>query len=245
MKKKVVLITFVICTIIGIGLACQMKISDGERLYVSPKTIEDYKTTINSEKEEIKKLQDLIGQTKIKLENYEKVTQSDGQSEEEIKKSLTDEVEKYQIASGKKMVKGPGVEVIVDDGTRQLFDGEDINNILVHDSDIIMIINELNRCGAEAVSVNGQRITANTAISCSGYTVRINGDVYARPFRIMAIGDGKRMAAALVDPDGYGTSLKNWGVQFEVRLKDDLTIDAVSKDYVYKYMNKLQKEETN
>lgn len=245
MKKKMVLITFVICTLIGIGLACQMKVSDGERLYVSPKTIEDYKTTINSEREEIKKLQDLIGETKIKLENYEKATQPDGQSEEKIKQSLADEVEKYQISSGKKAVKGSGVEVVIDDGTRELYDGESINNLLVHDSDIIMLINELNRCGAEAVSVNGQRITANTAISCSGYTVRINGDVYARPFRITAIGDGKRMAAALVDPDGYGTSLKNWGVQFEVRLKDDLTIDAVSKDYVYKYMNKLQKEETN
>lgn len=245
MKKKRILITFLICIIIGVGLACQMKISDGERLYVSPKTIEDYKTTINSEREEIKKLTDLISETKGKLENYEKANQSDGQSEEEIKQSLTDEVEKYQIASGKEKVRGAGVQVIIDDGTRALFDGEDINNLLVHDMDIIMIINELNRCGAEAVSVNGQRITANTAISCSGYTVRINGDVYARPFRINAVGDGKRMAAALVDPDGYGTSLKNWGVQFEVRLKDDITIDAVSKDYVYKYMSKLQKEETN
>lgn len=245
MKKRMVLITFVICILIGIGLACQMKVSDGQRLYVSPKTIEDYKTTINSEKEEIKKLQDLIGETKLKLENYEKVTPSDGQSEAKIKQSLADEVEKYQIASGKKKVKGSGVEVVIDDGTRELSYGENINNLLVHDLDIIMIINELNRCGAEAVSVNGQRITANTAISCSGYTVRINGEVYARPFKIKAIGDGKRMAAALVDPDGYGTSLKNWGVQFEVRLKDDLTIDAVSKDYVYKYMNKLQKEETN
>lgn len=245
MKKRMVLITFVICILIGIGLACQMKVSDGQRLYVSPKTIEDYKTTINSEKEEIKKLQDLIGETKLKLENYEKVTPSDVQSEAEIKQSLADEVEKYQIASGKKKVKGSGVEVVIDDGTRELYAGENINNLLVHDMDIIMLINELNRCGAEAVSVNGQRITANTAISCSGYTVRINGDVYARPFRITAIGDGKRMVASLVDPDGYGTSLKNWGVQFEVRLKDDLTIDAVSKDYVYKYMNKLQKEEKN
>ncbi len=53
------------------------------------------------------------------------------------------------------------------------------------------------------------------------------------------------MAAALVDPDGYGTSLKNWGVQFEVRLKDDITIDAVSKNYIYRYMNKLQGEVKN
>lgn len=245
MNKRMILITFVVCTIIGLGLACQMKISDGDRLYVSPKTIKDYSTTINSEKEEIKKYQNMIEDAKAKLQNYEKADHSDGQSDKEFQQSLTADLEKYKVSSGKEAVRGAGVEVVIDDGTRELYDGEDINNLLVHDSDIIMIVNELNRCGAEAVSVNGQRITANTAISCSGYTVRINGEVYARPFKIKAIGDGKRMAAALVDPDGYGTSLKNWGVQFEVRLKDDITIDAVSKNYVYKYMNKLQKEGTN
>ncbi len=230
---------------IGIGLACQMKISDGQRLYVSPKTIEDYKITINSEREEIKKLQAMVEETEEKLTNYQMAEQPGEQSQEAFEQSLSDEVEKYKIASGKVQVKGAGVEVIVDDGTRELYLGEDVNNLLVHDMDIVMIINELNRCGAEAVSVNGQRITANTAISCSGYTVRINGEVYARPFKIRAIGDGKRMAAALVDPDGYGTSLKNWGVQFEVRLKDDITIDAVSKNYIYRYMNKLQGEVKN
>jgi len=222
-----------------------MKISDGQRLYVSPKTIEDYKITINSEREEIKKLQAMVEETEEKLTNYQMAEQPGEQSQEAFEQSLSDEVEKYKIASGKVQVKGAGVEVIVDDGTRELYLGEDVNNLLVHDMDIVMIINELNRCGAEAVSVNGQRITANTAISCSGYTVRINGEVYARPFKIRAIGDGKRMAAALVDPDGYGTSLKNWGVQFEVRLKDDITIDAVSKNYIYRYMNKLQGEVKN
>lgn len=221
-----------------------MKISGGQRLYVSPKTIEDYKITINSEKEEIKKIQDIIDETKVKLNNYKEINQSDDQSEE-FEQSLINEVKKYKIASGKETVIGSGVEVIIDDGTRELYYGEDVNNLLVHDMDIVMIINELNRCGAEAISVNGQRITANTAISCSGYTVRINGDVYARPFKIKAIGDGKRMVATLVDPDGQGTALKNWGVQVEVRLNDDITIDAVSKNYVYKYMNKFQGEVIN
>ncbi|WP_312094794.1 DUF881 domain-containing protein [Aminipila sp.] len=245
MRKRMIWAAFIVCTIIGIGLACQMKISDGQRLYVSPKTIEDYKITINSEREEIKKLQAMVEETEEKLTNYQMAEQPGEQSQEAFEQSLSDEVEKYKIASGKVQVKGAGVEVIVDDGTRELYLGEDVNNLLVHDMDIVMIINELNRCGAEAVSVNGQRITANTAISCSGYTVRINGEVYARPFKIRAIGDGKRMAAALVDPDGYGTSLKNWGVQFEVRLKDDITIDAVSKNYIYRYMNKLQGEVKN
>ncbi|MFV0518511.1 MAG: DUF881 domain-containing protein [Aminipila sp.] len=242
MEKKIILVTFVICIAIGIGLACQMKISDGQRLYVSPKTIDDYKTTINSEKDEIQKLKGIIEETKAKLNSYESGDKTQWQADKEIEKNLIAEVVKYKMASGQSKIKGSGVEIIIDDGTRELYAGEDINNLLVHDLDILNVINELNRSGAEAISVNGQRITANTAISCSGYTVRINGEVYARPFRIKAIGDGKRMAASLIGPDGYGTSLKNWGVQFEVRLKDDLIIDALSKEYTYRYMNKLQGE---
>lgn len=245
MNKKRIVAAFIMCFVVGMGIACQTKVSDGQRLYVSSKTIDDYKTTIASEKAETEKIQVLIGEAQAKLEGYEAMGTEEQGADDIFRTDLESEVEKYKIASGKETVYGSGVEVLVDDGTRDLFYGEDINNLLVHDLDIIMIINELNRCGAEAVSVNGQRVTPNTAISCSGYTVRINGEVYARPFRIKAIGDGKRMAAALVDPDGYGTSLKNWGVQFEVKLSDDITIDAVSKDYIYKYMTKLQGEGSN
>ncbi len=247
MNKKIILIIFLICVVIGIGFASQVRVSDGQRLYVSPKTIEDYKITINSERDEIIKLKSLMESTKSKLENYENKLEngSEGKLDKDLKENLSEEVEKYKISSGKQTVEGSGVVVIIDDGKRELYFGESINNLLVHDMDIIMIINELNRCGAEAISVNGQRITPNTSVSCSGYTVRINGEVYARPFKIKAIGDGKRMAASLVGPDGYGTSLKNWGVQFEVRLRDDIIIDAVSKEYIYKYMKKFQGEETN
>ncbi|MBN7774241.1 DUF881 domain-containing protein [Clostridium aminobutyricum] len=238
MSKKRIVVAFVICFVLGLGIACQAKVSDGERLYVSSKTIEDYKTTITSEKEEIEKIKGLIAETQEKIEIYDAMATEQG-ADITFQTNLETDVQKYKIASGNQAVQGPGVEVTIDDGTRDLFYGEDVNNLLVHDMDIVMIINELHKSGAEAISVNGQRITPNTSITCSGYTVRINGEVYARPFRIKAIGDGKRMAAALVDPIGYGTSLKNWGVQFQVKLSDDIRIDAVSRAYTFKYMTKL------
>ncbi|MGN0710690.1 MAG: DUF881 domain-containing protein [Anaerovoracaceae bacterium] len=245
MSKRLKLFFFAGCLVIGILIACQIKISDGQRLYVSPQTAEDYKTTINSEKEEIKKLKEMVSEAKQKLEAYEDASEEEGRAEEEIEKNLLPEVENYKIASGYGKIKGSGVEVIIDDGVRALYEGEDVNNLLVHDMDIIMIVNELKRYGAEVISVNGQRITANTAISCSGYTMRINGEVYARPFKIKAIGDGRRMAAALVGPDGYGTSLKNWGIQVEVRVKDDLIIEPLANEYQYRYMTKVQGEVKN
>lgn len=244
MNKKRVVGAFIICFVVGLGIACQTKVSDGDRLYVSSKTIDDYKTTIASEKTEIDKIKDLVAETQSKINEYEAMDAQQG-ADTTFHSNLKSDVLRYKIASGDQAVRGPGVEVTIDDGTRDLFYGEDINNLLVHDMDIVMIINELNRSGAEAVSVNGQRITPTTSVMCSGYTVRINGEVYARPFKIKAIGDGKRMAAALVDPTGYGSSLKNWGVQFKVKLSDDIFIDAVSQEAVFKYMTKLQGEESN
>jgi len=109
--------------------------------------------------------------------------------------------------------------------------------------DILTVINELNRSGAEVLSVNGQRVANTTSISCSGYTIRINGQFFARPFEIRAIGDSKRMAAALIGPDGYGTLLKDYGVVFKITISDDLTISKYPEEQTYKYMTKVKEGE--
>jgi uncharacterized protein YlxW (UPF0749 family) len=109
--------------------------------------------------------------------------------------------------------------------------------------DILTIINELNRSGAEVLAVNGQRIVNDTSISCSGYTIRINDQFFARPFEIKAIGDSKRMAAVLIGPEGYGTLLQDYGVIFKVTIKDDMTIPKYSEEQSYEYMTKAKEEE--
>jgi uncharacterized protein YlxW (UPF0749 family) len=142
----------------------------------------------------------------------------------------------FRLASGSVDAIGAGVEIIIDDGTRVLESWENPNDILVHDTDLLLIINELKASGAEAISVNGQRIVDGSSISCSGYTVRINGQFYARPFVVRAIGDGSRMSAALIGPGGYGTLLKDWGLVFRVTLKDDIRIPRYQEPRNYNYM---------
>lgn len=224
----------VFCFIIGLLLVSQFGVTEGQSVYVSAKAVDEYKTTIESEKSEIENIRGMISDTGAQLAKYEAAQTEDDFSG--ISDELESEVQKYKMFSGYETVRGPGVKVTVDDGTRPLYEGEDINVVLVHDIDIIMIINDLKRCGAEAISVNGQRIADRTEISCSGYTVRINGQVFARPFVIRAIGDGKRMSAFLISSEGYGTLLKNYGVQFGVELMDDIVIPGYTGTEKYKYM---------
>lgn len=231
---------FVICLAVGFTLIAQARVTNGQQLYVSAKTITDYKTTIESEKEDNNRIGQLIDETSKKLQEYQALANNE---DSELKNRLLDELAYYKLISGNTAVHGEGVVVLVDDGTRDLYEGEDPNTVLVHDMDILTIINELNRSGAEALAVNGQRIMNGTSISCSGYTIRINGQFFARPFEIRAVGDSKRMAAALIGPDGYGTLLQDYGVIFKVTIKDDITIPKYSEEQSYEYMTKVQEEE--
>jgi len=247
MNKRVIM-GFILCFLIGLGLVIQSRITDGQMLYVSAKTITDYQTVIDSEKVSVAEIEKLIAQANETLELYEST--ADRSNTEASVEDMTSKMEKELMQLGMfvgfETVKGAGVIVTIDDGTRELLYGEDINNVLVHDLDILTIVNEMRRCGAEAISVNGQRIVNRTSISCSGYTVRINGTVYARPFVIRAIGDGKRMSSALLGPQGYGTSLKGWGVQFKVEMEEELIIDGYTGGLrTYKYMSRVKGDESN
>jgi len=70
-----------------------------------------------------------------------------------------------------------------------------ISKALVHDEDLREIINDLKNSGAEAISINDQRIVSTTAIICSGSVVTINGVKLNSPFEIKAIGNKSSLGA--------------------------------------------------
>ncbi|MBK5245937.1 MAG: DUF881 domain-containing protein [Peptostreptococcaceae bacterium] len=234
------ILIFLLCVMLGFGIIIQGKTTEGQMLYVSAKTITDYKTTIESEKIEIEKTNNLIKETGKEVTLYES---SNTDSADLLVSNIEKERDLYGMFSGAVDLKGPGVIVTIDDGVRPLFEGENINNILVHDADILIVINDLKKNGAEAISVNGERMVETSSVICSGYTVEINGVRYARPFTIRAIGDENRMASSLIGPEGYGASLKNWGVLFEIELSDEIHIPAYTREKNYEYSEKVKEVE--
>lgn len=232
---------FALCLVVGFSIMVQSRVTNGQQLYVSAKAITDYKVSIKSEIKDKDRIDELVTEADKKLKEYQALL--NGEEDSVLKARMLEEVNYYKLISGETDVHGEGVVVFIDDGTRALYEGEDPNSVLVHDMDILTIINELNRSGAEVLAVNGQRITNDTSISCSGYTIRINDQFFARPFEIKAIGDSKRMVAALVGPEGYGTLLEDYGVIFKVTIEDDLVISKYTEDQSFKYMTKVKEEE--
>lgn len=239
--KRSNLMILIFCFLLAFSGVVLARMTNGQHLYVSPKVMDDYRVTIKGEQKDMEKQKRLVEEVRQQVNEYKALLAADQDVSREVKKQTEEELAVYKIASGDYDVKGPGVTVYIDDSKRALQEWETPKDILVHDSDLLLVINDLNAAGAEAISVNGQRITDLSSISCSGYTVRINGQFFARPFKIQAIGDGSRMAAALVGPGGYGTILKEWGLIFKVTVEDDILISAYTEDHTYKYMKAVVK----
>lgn len=219
-----------LCFLVGAGIMVQAKMTDGERLYVSQKTVDDYKAQIQAEKEAVSEVEELISQAETNLDLYSK---EDGKK---LQKALKRDLVKNSMFAGTRTVRGEGVVITVDDGTGPVKDDGQISSLLVHDNDILRIINELKAAGAEAISVNGQRIIDTTSVSCAGYTVRINGTTYARPFVICAVGDSTRLTDRLIGAYGYGKELQEWGVQFKIQSAAGIEIAGYDKTPDFLYM---------
>jgi hypothetical protein len=117
---------------------------------------------------------------------------------------LEEKIKKYNVLLGATDATGQGVTITIADAniTNTMSSLLDPHNLIVHDKDILEIVNELKNAGAEAIEVNGQRIVENTAISCDGNVIVINGEKVSSPFTINAIGFPSRLAT-LNRPGGY------------------------------------------
>lgn len=102
-----------------------------------------------------------------------------------------------QMNAGVIAVTGPCVRITLDDSKRAAIGQEDPSSFLIHEQYIREIFNALWNGGAEAIAVNGQRVTTNTEVFCGGSYIQINGTRQMPPYVIEAIGDTNTLSAAL------------------------------------------------
>ncbi|MDP8969699.1 MAG: DUF881 domain-containing protein, partial [Actinomycetota bacterium] len=100
-------------------------------------------------------------------------------------------------AAGLSAVRGPGVIATLSDSTLESSPTGNLNDLVIHEQDLQAVINALWAGGAEAMSVNGQRVLATTAIRCVGNTLLLHGRVYSPPYVIRAVGHQPALRDAL------------------------------------------------
>ncbi|NUR09870.1 MAG: DUF881 domain-containing protein [Nocardioidaceae bacterium] len=103
--------------------------------------------------------------------------------------------------AGLQPVHGPGLTITLDDAPDEALaavgDSGDVSQLLVHQQDIQAVANALWAGGAEAMTIQGQRVVATTGIKCVGNTVVLHGVPYSPPYRISAIGPADEMRSAV------------------------------------------------
>ena len=235
-KRSISLVLGVMCLILTYGIAVQIK------------TVSRTGTTVATTSSE-NELRDAVLKAKEKYDNlYEELEKMEGQLEAERTNSTQNNTEltklENSIKEGNKIlglseVTGYGIIITVDDNKSVTLNNIiDPNWVLVHDLDLIHIVNELKSVGAEAISINGQRIITTSAIECDGNVVMVNGEKIAAPFEIKAIG----LPESLMGITMYGSYIYNLeNVRFL-----DITIEKSDKEKITipKYTGVIKTEYT-
>ncbi|MFJ4437513.1 DUF881 domain-containing protein [Streptomyces sp. NPDC088923] len=154
-----------------------------------------------------------------------------------LKDNGTDRVRLLGLLSGASAAQGPGVRLVVDDaasaqsstgdGPRQTTDFSDIGR--VRDRDLQRVVNGLWESGAEAVAVNGQRLTALSAIRAAGEAVLVDNKPLVPPYTVLALGDGPRLKDRFqrsVDGQYLDRLHKDYDIRVKLSAEDSLRVPA-------------------
>ena len=179
---------------------------------------------------------------KKELENKEKElenvrllasTKSDSDSINET------EIKNNQVLLGLTEVTGPGFIIKLEEKKDiNITEVLNINGYLVHEEDLLYIVNELFNSGADAVSINEQRIVNTSSILCDGNIIRINGKMVGAPITIKAIGYPERLDGALNRPGGYLQMMAGDGVKITTGRSQSITIPKYDGVYSSDYLSR-------
>ncbi|MFJ8059687.1 DUF881 domain-containing protein [Streptomyces sp. NPDC096142] len=149
----------------------------------------------------------------------------------------SEQADLVSMLSGATAVHGPGVRLVVNDAKeastgggdnpRETADFSDTGR--VRDRDMQRVVNGLWAAGAEAVSINGQRLTALSAIRAAGNAILVDNKPLVPPYTVLAVGDGQRLSSGFQNgADGlYLHALEStYGIRATIAVESDLRLPA-------------------
>ena len=241
MNKKQIAITLgIMCLLLTMATVIQIKTINGANQVASStftsnnlrdqvlKWKERYDTTYSSLQTSEKRLEDVREQASDNTE---------GSSEKEK------ELKRNNMLLGLTDVTGEGVIVTLKDNDKVTASTTlgDISEYIVHYSDILGIVNELKNAGAEAISVNDQRITSISAITCEGNIISVNGEKVSSPFVIKAIGSQTQLINTLsIKETGFIDYRTSQGKTVKLEKQRNIKIPKYTGEIEVRYMKEVE-----
>lgn len=166
-------------------------------------------------------------ETNAKIEEYKQTKESN----EETTKLLEKELEQVNMALGKTDVEGQGIIITLKEG-----DADSINKLSA--DDLLIIANALKLAGAEAVSINDERIIRYDMASISNNTfIKVNGQRIVPPYIIKAIGNPTYLESELIGSGGYVDVLRKLGHDIIIEKDDKILVPKIKEEIKTKYIN--------
>lgn len=240
MNKKVVAATLgIMCLLLTVAIVVQYKTIKNASTIVG-------KNDANSElKSEVLIWKEKYDEVYKRLEISEKNLEKERESASKKNDSSSELERNLKIANsiiGTTVVKGKGIIITVADNKSVTSESigvlDSISNYLIHDTDLLTLVNELKNAGAEAISINSERITNSTSITCDGNVILINGNKISSPFEIKVIGSQEALLGAIQRPGGFLEELENYGLVSSVKKQSNVTIDKYNGIIDLKYIRK-------
>ena len=185
-----------ISTVLGILISMSIREKSEIMSPMSIEKIENYNRELNVVENQINVDKEIISHIKSSIEE-----KSSPAYQDELKRSLQNELKELKILSGEYDIKGEGIVIMIDDSKNE--DYKNTNLGIIHDIDIMIILNELKAAGVDAISINDVRVMGDSEIKCMVPTVKVDGHSKATPFIIKAVGDMEMIYNIMSDKNSY------------------------------------------
>lgn len=236
-KKWIPLILEIMCFILTLLIAIQYKTVKNANKVAGTDANSELKTEVLIWKERYEEAYEVLQRAEevLGIKREEATNNSDTSS------NTQKQLKTLNALNGTIDVKGNGIVITVADNTNVTSQTvgilDNISNYLIHDRDLLMLVNELKNAGAEAISINDERIINTTSITCDGNVILINGNKISSPFEIKAIGSQEALLGALKRPGGYlEQQLESYGLVTKVEKQENITIYKYSGIINYKFL---------
>lgn len=227
-NNKVAIVLGIVCCILVISIFAQMKTvnemenSVGTTLTANSELIDE----VLSEQEQYDRLYEQLERAEEMLEVIR--TKATAGNQEDLEAEA--ELKENNKLLGLTEVKGEGIIIKLDDNRNIEGDELNLSQYIVHEEDLLQVVNELCNAGAEAISINEHRVTNTTAVRCDGNIIRVNGQVITVPITIKAI-CSKAIYNTLIRPGGYLQLMADEGVIVEIDSSNEIVIPKYNGVY--------------
>lgn len=229
-KGKITMtITMVIaCFALALVMSMQFKIaSETDITSIENMREAELRTELANWKSKYEEVEKKYEETSSKIDEYKQ----NKESNEDTEKLVDDELQQVNMQLGKVDVQGEGIEV-----TLRETDNEEISRITA--DDLILIVNALKVSGAEAISINDERIiNMSDMVDINESFIKINGQRIVAPYIIKAIGNQSYLESSLISNGGPVDEMKKIGQDVSITKSNKVIVPKYNKEIKIKYMN--------